>query len=179
MQNRKKDPLVAVLKYLAAHNPAVFASFFNNESLDELSPQSAAIRHGYLDPQPLPSRYYRLAAQTPAAVTAPSAFEAGLIIANDFLYLAWTASRLGLDANKSLDLLDDVCGNDMKPLPLPPVRHDIPPTPPPEWRTEFRIGILFRLCAVTGSDKATTSVVAKAIDKVSGHLENTLGQLSN
>lgn len=179
MQNRKNDPLVTILKYIAANNPAVFASFFNSESLDELPPQAAVSRRGYLDPQPLPPRYYRSPAQMSAAVAAPSAFEVGFNIGNDFLNLAWTAGRLGLDANKSLDLIDDYCGNGRGPIPIPPFRHGIPPIPRPEWRTEFQLGILFRLCGVNGSDSMTTSVVDKAIEKVSGHLENTVGQLSS
>jgi hypothetical protein len=174
-----KDAMISLLKYLVSRDSGVFLGGADESSGVESSSHATRLRR-LLDPQPLPPRHSRsaVAPRAPEPVTELNAFDTGYKVANDFLQLTWTARSLGLDSHKSLTLIDETCGTGPRQIELPPHHGAVPPVPRPEWRLEFQLGVLSRLCTVTSTDQATAIVVEKARERVAGHLENTLEQLS-
>jgi hypothetical protein len=112
-----------------------------------------------LNPQPLPPH------------------ELGAAIAAEFAHAIWLADRLGLDAGRVFEDLDDWCPTRPRPkIKLPPWWPPIPdPEPHPEWLLDLHLGFAARLAAVVGDFEGTRlgESLNKAIDRSVEAIEST------
>jgi hypothetical protein len=113
-----------------------------------------------LNPQPLPPR------------------ELGAALASEFIRAAWLAERLGGDAGRAFDDLDDWCPTVPKRIKLPPWWPPLPdPDPDPDWFIDLHLGFAARLATCLGGleDSRLGEVMHKAMDRSIASLEEATG----